>query len=118
MRRLVRGFIRHPVLAVVVVALAARLIVAVASYVLTDGYLIPDEALYVELGKAVVVHGLTPDKSYPGYGQSLYVTTWTFSAPLVGLFDVFGASRLVEQLFAAVVGAAMAGVTVAIGCTS
>ncbi|MDP9255705.1 MAG: hypothetical protein M3Q31_04005 [Actinomycetota bacterium] len=104
----------HPVVAVVLLALVARMLVAIASFVLTDGYLIPDEALYVDLGRAVVVHGLTPDQWYPGYGQSFYDSTRTFSGPLVFLFEVFGATRLVGQVFVAFVGTVAAGATVVI----
>lgn len=114
LRRVLRGIVRHPVACVVVVALLARLIVALGSYALTDGYLIPDEHLYVDLGRAVV-HGQSPEQWYPGYGQSFYDSLGAFTAPLVLLFRIFGPERVVGQVFAAVVGAAAAGVTVAIG---
>jgi hypothetical protein len=97
-----------------VFAAAARLAVAIASAIFTDGYLIPDEHLYVDLGTAVV-HGKTPEQWYYGYGQSFYDSTWAFNAPLIFLFRIFGPERIVGQLFAVVAGAATAGVTVAIG---
>jgi hypothetical protein len=106
--------IEHPIATVVVLALAARVVVAVAAYLLTDRYTIPDEALYMALGRAVV-HGVPPDQWYPGYGQWLYDQVGAFSRPLVLLFRVFGPERLVGAFFSAVVGAAVAGVTVAIG---
>ncbi|MEY2533243.1 MAG: hypothetical protein QOF29_1153, partial [bacterium] len=96
-----------------VVAFAARLVVVAASAVVTSGYLIPDEQQYVAMGQAVV-RGVPLDQWYPGYGQSLYDATRTFSASLVLMFDLFGATRLTGQLLAAVVGTAAAGVTVAV----
>jgi hypothetical protein len=87
--------------------------VAVAANLLTDRYTIPDETLYMELGRAIV-HGVSPDAWYPGYGQSLYDSIGAFGRPLVVLFQVFGPERLVGQFFSAVVGAAVAGMTVAI----
>jgi hypothetical protein len=96
-----------------VVAFAARLVVVAASAVVTSGYLIPDEQQYVAMGQAVV-RGVPLDQWYPGYGQSLYDATRTFSGSLVLMFDLFGATRLSGQLLAAVVGTAAAGVTVAV----
>jgi hypothetical protein len=97
----------------VIVALLARVVVAVAAVIVTRRYTIPDETLYLELGRNVV-NGISPDQWYPGYGQSFYDSVETFSAPLVFLFRVFGAYRVVGGLFSAVVGAATAGLTVAI----
>src|SRR4051812_26787619 len=97
-----------------VFAAAARLAVAIASAIFTDGYLIPDEHLYVDLG-TTVVHGKTPEQWYPGYGQSFYDSAWAFNAPLVFLFRIFGPERIVGQLFAVAAGVAAAGITVAIG---
>jgi hypothetical protein len=81
--------------------------------IVTPRYTIPDETLYLELGRNMIA-GISPDKWYPGYGQSFYDSVETFSAPLVLLFRIFGTSRLVGGLFSAVVGAAAAGLTVAI----
>jgi hypothetical protein len=103
----------HPIVTVVVVALLARVVVAVAAVIVTRRYTIPDETLYLELGRNIV-NGISPDQWYPGYGQSFYDSVETFSAPLVLLFRIFGAYRVVGGLFSAVVGAATAGLTVAI----
>jgi hypothetical protein len=98
---------------VIVIALLARIALAIVAVLVTDRYTIPDETLYLELGRNIV-HGISPNEWYPGYGQSLYDSIETYSAPLVLIFRVFGSTRLVGALFAAVVGAAAAGVTVAI----
>ena len=97
----------------VVIALLARIALAVAAVLVTDRYTIPDETLYLELARNIV-HGISPNEWYPGYGQSLYDSIETYSAPLVLIFRVFGSTRLVGALFAAAVGAAAAGLTVAI----
>jgi hypothetical protein len=109
----VRRALDHPIAVVVVVALLARVVTAVAAYLVTDRFTIPDETLYLELGTNIA-HGVSPDQWYPGYGQSLYNSVETFGAPLVLLFRIFGPGRLLGALFSAVVGAACAGVTVAI----
>ncbi|MCW2990396.1 MAG: hypothetical protein JWM73_990 [Solirubrobacterales bacterium] len=102
--------IERPVLTAVLLALLVRVCFAIASFVVNTDYLIPDEVQYIDLAR-VVVGGHTPEEWFPGYGQSLYDSTGTFMEPLVALFRVFGTSRLVGQLFSAVVGAAVVGGT-------
>jgi hypothetical protein len=104
----------HPVAAVLIVAFAARFGLVASWAILSDRFLIPDEGQYVALATAVS-GGTSPDEWYPGYGQSLYDSTWVFSAPLTLLFDVLGPSRIMGSLITVVVGAAAAGVTTAIG---
>jgi hypothetical protein len=111
--RALRALTEHPIAAIVLIALLARIAVAVGAVLVTDRYTIPDETLYLELGRNIV-HGISPDEWYPGYGQSLYDSIQTYSVPLMSLFCVFGPGRLLGALFSAVVGAACAGVTVAI----
>src|SRR5688572_73300 len=93
----------HPVLVVVVVAALARLLVALGSFLTTDGVLLPDELTYLGLASAIA-DGPGAEAWQPGYGPTLYETTWAFSAPLVLLFEVFPSSRLVGQLLAAAGG--------------
>lgn len=113
-QRLAPALVNHPLTSVLVIALIARVAVALVSYVVNDGVLIPDEGQYIELARTVV-HGGTPDQWAPAYGQTLYDATRAFMAPLIVLFHVFGSSRLTGQLFSAVVGAGVAGLTTAIG---
>ena len=115
MRRVLRhpvsssfGFaVRRPVLAVVVVALVVRVVAAVAL-ALRGGYTIPDEGQYVELAR-YVTDGRGADAWFPGYGQSLYDSTYAFTGLLADLFRVFGPHRILGQLIAAVFGAVTAG---------
>lgn len=95
---------------VAVVAAAARLALAVVSFVIHQPWLIPDEGQYVDLA-ATVASGRPAERWAPGYGQSLYDATWVFVAPLRALFDVFGAHRLVGQVWAASLGVGAAVAT-------
>jgi hypothetical protein len=110
---LARLFAKHPIAAVVIVALLLRAVLAIGSSVVTDRYVIPDEGLYMAMGRTFV-SGRPLESWYPGYGQSFYESLRGFSAPLVFLFEIFGPHPVVGRLFSAVVGAAAAGVTVAI----
>jgi hypothetical protein len=107
-------FDSHPVASVVAVALLVRAMLAIGSAVVTDRYVIPDEGLYMAMGRTFV-SGVPLETWYPGYGQSFYESLLGFNAPLVFLFGLFGADPVVGRLFSAVVGAAAAGITVAIG---
>jgi hypothetical protein len=113
-RAAVRWVMRHPVLTVVVIALTVRVLAAVVTRLVTDTYTIPDETLYLELGRNLI-NGVKPDEWYPGYGQSFYDSVQVYTAPLVFLFRIFGPDRIVGALFAAVMGTATAGLTTAIG---
>src|SRR4051812_17147406 len=84
----------HPIAGVAIVALAVRVVFAVGSSVVTDRAVIPDEGLYMELGRQIV-HGVKPDEWYPGYGQSFYDSLWAFTAPLVFLFKIFGPHEVI-----------------------
>src|SRR3954451_17237634 len=111
--RLVAALDAHPIVGVVVVAALVRILFAVGSTALTGRNVIPDAVLYIELGRQIV-GGVKPNEWYPGYGQSFYDSLWAFTAPLVALFKIFGPHAIVGRLFAAVLGAATAGVTTAI----
>src|SRR4051794_33791187 len=113
LRRLGMRVREHPVVIVFGVALVARLLFALAENVVSDRNTIPDEGLYLELGRNVV-HGIDPEVWYPGYGQSFYDSTRVFSAPLLLLFRIFGPERIVGQVFVAIFGAGVAAVTVLI----
>src|SRR3954466_10985099 len=111
--RLVAALDAHPIVGVVVVAALVRILFAGGSTALTGRNVIPDEGLYIELGRQIV-GGVKPDEWYPGYGQSFYDSLWAFTAPLVALFKIFGPHAIVGRPFAAGLGAATAGVTTAI----
>lgn len=99
--------ILHPVVAVTSLALLVRVATAIVL-ASRGGYTIPDEGQYVDLAR-YVADGRGAEAWYPGYGQSLYHSTYAFSAPLADLFRIFGPHRLIGQLIAAVLGAATAG---------
>src|SRR3954453_21718981 len=103
----------HPIVTVAVVALVVRVIFAVGASIVTDRDVIPDEGLYMELGRQIV-HGVKPEEWYPGYGQSFYDSLEAFTAPLVFLFRIFGPHQVVGRLFAVAFGVAPAGVTTSI----
>lgn len=95
--------VRHPVLAVAVVATLARLVMVVLVGPLRPGFLVPDESQYIELA-ASVARGDGAEAWQPGYGQSLYDSTATFMRPLTALVQVFGAHQIVGQLLSAAAG--------------
>lgn len=105
--RMGAAVMRRPVLMVVGLALLVRVLAAVilAS---RGGYTIPDEGQYVDLAH-YVSDGRGAEAWVPGYGQSLYNTTYPFTALLSDLFRVFGPHRIIGQLIAALFGAATAG---------
>jgi hypothetical protein len=85
-------------------------VVASTSFLVHEPWLIPDEGQYVELA-ATVAAGEPAERWAPGYGQSLYDSTWAFVAPLRFLFDIFGPSRFVGQMWAIALGVATAVAT-------
>ena len=102
--------VRRPLLATALLAGVPRVLFALSSFVLNGSHLIPDEVQYVTLAKTVV-SGHTADSWAHLYGQHLYDSTWSFMAPLVLLFHVFGTSRLVGQLLAVAFGVVAAVAT-------
>lgn len=98
---------RHPVLTVLVVALLARLTLAVLVSVFLDGAVFADDTTYVDLA-ADRAAGNTD--GWDDYTWLLYESTWTFSAPLTALFWLFGPSVLLGQALAASFGAATAAI--------
>lgn len=101
---------RHPVAFVALAAAAARLAFALVSFVIHPVSLVPDEVQYIGVA-SYVARGEPADLWLPGYGQLLYNYTWVFTAPLRVLFEIFGPSRLVGQLWAAAFGVACAALT-------
>ena len=109
--------VEHPILTVAIIALVTRVIVASATFVLTDGYLVPDEQQYIDLAR-IVTNGGTADSWFPGRGQYFYEWTFAFTGLIRLLFEVFPESRLVGQLVAAVFGSVTAALTVRIALES
>ncbi|SVD64396.1 uncharacterized protein METZ01_LOCUS417250, partial [marine metagenome] len=97
----------HPVAVSFFVALAVRLVVAIASNLLNDGTLIPDEGQYLLLALMASEGELTP-QFWRGYGQSLFSSTSAFMWPLTAMFWLFGPSRFVAQLLVILCGAVTA----------
>lgn len=98
-------------LAVFVIALSARLAVIAGAAIFHVGYLVGDEQQYIGLAEAVA-SGRGPESWFPGYGASLYRSTIAFSGPLSFLVWVFGPHLTVGRLMSAVLGAAVAALTV------
>lgn len=103
---------RQPILFVAALALAARVVVAVVSFLVNDRGVVPDELQYLGLA-ASVANGNGADAWYPGYGAALFESTWTFMAPLATLAEVT-TSRLPAQLWVAAWGVAVAAGTAAL----
>ena len=94
--------VRHPLVAVATVAAVARVAFALASFTIHGTYFIGDEIQYLQLADAVA-SGRGAEAWFPGYGQSLYHSTYSFMAPLALLFRL-APSRIVGQLLAATFG--------------
>lgn len=91
---------RHPLLWVFVIALVVRVVVATVTFLVVHHAVIPDEQQYVDLA-GTVASGKSAEDWATAYGQSLYDSTWVFTAPLTALFRVFWETRLLGQLLAA-----------------
>jgi hypothetical protein len=89
----------HPVLSVFLVALAARLVVAVFIAVRFDGVLFIDDVTYLYLAEAGTEGQL---------GRSSYWSSAALLLPLSMLFAVFGPVPLIAQLFVGLLGAVTA----------
>lgn len=98
---------RRPFLMVAMVAAGVRIVASLVSFVLNPRVLIPDELQYIQLA-GLVSRGLDAELWAPQYGQSLYDTTWTYTATLARLYDVTGETRLTAQLLAAAFGVGVA----------
>jgi len=105
---------RRPVLAIFLLALAARVTFAIISALVVDGYLIPDENQYVAVAR-LASDGELDHSVWNGYGPSLYKATGAFTVPLTILFWLLAPWRILGQLFAAVLGAGTAALTTRMG---
>lgn len=107
--RLAALVLRHPVAAVVLVALAARVFVAIAIWGLLPSQP-PDALFYIDLASQKA-SGASAQWA-PVSGEH-YRENSVFLVPLTLLMWVFGPNVLMAQLFVAVLGAATAGLVTA-----
>ncbi len=88
-------------------------LVAAVGITLFSGYLFPDESEYVVLGRLAASGHLTPT-FWSGYGETLFHSAASFMWPIVVLFKLFGAHRVVAALWAGLFGAVTAALTAVI----
>ena len=100
---------RRPILAVFVIALAVRGLVALAITIGWGGSLFLDDASYSRLAAAGADGTLSRLGAYPEW---LYDHTATLLVPISGLYAVLGPVKLAGQLYVALLGAATAAITV------
>jgi hypothetical protein len=112
LRRIWGWALDHPVLAVFIVALAARAVVALGIYVVHDGTMFNDDRFFFTLAHQRAT-GAT--STWGPYEHTLFDKTTTFLWPLTALFWFTGSSVFAGQLLAAVAGAGAAGLTTAVG---
>src|SRR5215211_6218444 len=105
---LVTRLVDHPVAVSFVVALLARLAVAIVVSVVRHGSLFLDDAAYFRLAQAAADGRLD---SLSLKVQRLYDNTGTLLVPITWLYEVLGPSKLVGQCFVAVLGATVAALT-------
>ena len=101
--------LHHPIATVATAAIAARTVVAAVLNVTNTWSLAPDGGQYLALAEAAADGRL--QTFWLGYGESLYWSTWTYSAPLAFLFDVFGPYRALGQGISVIFGVATAAIT-------
>ena len=100
---------RHPVVTVATAAIVARTVMAAALNVTDTWSLAPDAGQYLAIAEAAADGRI--QTFWLGYGESLYQSTWTYSAPLALLFEVFGPYRAFGQGISVACGVFTAAVT-------
>ncbi|MCW2992473.1 MAG: hypothetical protein JWM73_3067, partial [Solirubrobacterales bacterium] len=106
--------IARPVLAVLMVALAARVIVALVVFAGFDGGLFGDDQRYSAIAAGMAdgnFQALSPYWGPQDYLNQLYDDTETVLLPIASLYWLFGPITLLGQLFVAALGAGAAAVT-------
>ncbi len=96
--------VKHPVSGSFFISLSIRTAAAVASNLMIDGVLIPDEGQYLLISRLASEGELTSEV-WGGYGRSLFDSTRAFTWPLTALFWLFGPHRILGQLLSATFGA-------------
>jgi len=114
LRRRAQQFVRdRPVLSVFLVALAARLVVAVGIAIVENGGVLqPDGVSYSRLAEEAA-NGKS--SAWSDYDDYLYTRTGALLWPITGLFRILGPVDLAGQVFVAIVGAVTAAATVRLG---
>jgi hypothetical protein len=102
----------HPILAVFLLALVVRVVVAIGIFVVHDGTMFPDDRFFFSLADERVSGA---SAQWTSYEHALFDNTATFLWPLTAVFWVTGSSVLAGQLLVAVAGAGAAALTTAIG---
>jgi hypothetical protein len=106
-RRLLAVAARRPVLAVFLLALAARLAFIAIAVAAGDGVIIPDEFQYIYINTRAA-DGDFPSNLWNGYAHSLYDSTAAYNLPLTAVFKVFWPWRGFGMVFSAFLGSAAA----------
>ena len=102
----------HPILAVLLLALVVRVVVAIGIFVVHDGTMFPDDRFFFSLADDRVSGA---SAQWTPYEHALFDNTATFLWPLTAVFWVTGSSVLAGQLLVAVAGAGAAALTTAVG---
>jgi hypothetical protein len=102
----------HPILAVFLLALVVRVVVAIGIFVVHDGTMFPDDRFFFSLADERVTGA---SAEWTSYEHALFDNTATFLWPLTAVFWVTGSSVLAGQLLVAVAGAGAAALTTAVG---
>ena len=103
---------RRPLLSVFLLALIARVIVAIVATNAFSGSLVLDDSTYFQMAKQAAA-GET--ETWDAFTRALYDRTATLVIPVTILFKIFGPIKLVGQLLVALMGAATAATTMRIG---
>ncbi len=102
----------HPILAVFLLALSVRVVVATGIFVVHDGTMFPDDRFFFTLADDRVSGA---SAQWTSYEHALFDNTATFLWPLTAVFWVTGSSVFAGQLLVAVAGAGAAALTTAVG---
>ena len=112
LRRLARWALDHPLVAVAIVAVAARVLLAVGVAIAHHGTLFGDDERYLRMARQAA-DGDT--SSWDAYLHLLYRRTGSLLWPVTGLFEVFGGVAIIAQLFVAALGTGTAVLTTKLG---
>ncbi|MGH2747932.1 MAG: hypothetical protein ACRDKB_08420 [Actinomycetota bacterium] len=95
----------HPVAATFAVALASRLLVALAFADFFSGTFVLDDSTYTQMATDRASGDIS---HWDPYTHFLYDVTATFMLPLTLIYDIFGTSEIVGRIYVALLGAGAA----------
>lgn len=104
-QRVLKWSASHPLLGIFLAAFSVRLLVVAIVAILPDGYFALDDSTYVEMARAVAAD---ERGHWDTYTHGLYHSTFSFVFPMALLFEVFGPSEIVGQVFVVLLGAGVA----------